>query len=65
MTRILQQLEPCWDCVKGRHGICTGGDIDTGWACSCPVAHDGNRRRPALGADGWFDAYDDAALADE
>lgn len=39
----------CWDCVKGRHALCTGviptTDTDAedhGKRCECPVCH-GNR----------------------
>jgi hypothetical protein len=27
----------CWDCIKGRHGICAGADDDG--PCRCPVPH--------------------------
>lgn len=57
--------EPCWDCIKGRHLICTGVDERTGEPCVCPVPHDGNRRKPGLDAGRYFDAGEDALLADE
>lgn len=63
--KVIESFDPCWDCVKGRHGICNGLDVDTGWTCQCPVPHDGNRRKPGLNGDGWFDAGEHALLADE
>lgn len=37
----------CWNCIKGRHAICTGtveesDQDDRGKPCECPVCH-GNR----------------------
>lgn len=32
-----RSIDPCWDCVKGRHLICTGG------GCDCPVDHGDSR----------------------
>ena len=29
-------LSPCWDCLKGRHLICTGWDNDDRARCDCP-----------------------------
>lgn len=40
-------VEVCWNCVKGRHGLCTGRsepewpdmDEEQGPPCECPVDH--------------------------
>lgn len=31
--------EPCWNCIKGRHAICSGEPDDLGFRCECPVCH--------------------------
>ncbi len=62
MTVEPLRLTPCWDCCKGRHAACFGWDVDDDQACVCPVAHDGNRRRPQFNG---VDYSDDPGTPDE
>lgn len=55
---------PCWDCVKGRHSICTGIDEFDDTVCACPVPHDGNPRKPVLAEGGYVDDPETAPVAD-
>lgn len=62
----------CWDCVKGRHALCTGKipktDSDTenhGKPCECPVCH-ANRhanRQPVWDSQ-WGYYYDPGPIAE-
>lgn len=53
-TGEVWNTNPCWDCIKGRHLICTGRDTDDGTDCVCPVPHDGRSRRAPVLVDGTY-----------
>lgn len=68
---VKRGVEVCWDCIKGRHLLCTGRsepeepdqDPDEGPPCECPIDHaavGSAQVQPVWHARGYYVAPDEA-----